>query len=104
MNPSLAGYTAAVLESVPVDDTGRLAAELESVDELVERNTQLRSAITDTSVPPSSRRAVIADLLAGKVSEPARRTASLSPGSDIEPAIRRWVRPHLRRRADCRTW
>lgn len=87
MNPSLQGYVAAVLETVPADSLGGLAAELESVDELIDSNMQLRSAITDTSVPASSRRAVIGDLLAGKVSEPARRTAAYAAGAVSAPDV-----------------
>ncbi len=87
MNPSLAGYTAAVLDAVPAPTLGALAAELESVDELVDTNTQLRSALTDTSVPPSSRRAVIDDLLRGKVSDAARRTAAYASAAVSAPDV-----------------
>jgi F-type H+-transporting ATPase subunit delta len=87
VNPSLQGYAAAVLESVPAGSVDELAEELESVDELVDSNTQLRSALTDTSVPASSRRAVIDDLLKGKVSEAARRTAAYAAGAVAAPDV-----------------
>ncbi len=87
MNPSLQGYAAAVLESVPADSLGGLAVELESVDELVDSNTQLRSALTDTAVPAAARRAVINDLLTGKVSDQARRTAVFAAGAVSAPDV-----------------
>lgn len=93
MNPSLAGYAAAVIDAVRTAEPGDaaslavLAAELESVDVLVEGNAQLRTALTDTAVPPSSRRAVVDDLLRGKVSDPARRTAVYACGAVSAPEV-----------------
>jgi len=109
VNPSLAGYAAAVIDAVTAGgpqaqaDLAQLAEELESVDELVEANTQLRSALTDTSVPPSSRRAVVDDLLRGKVSDPARRTAVFAAGAvsapDVPQALN-WLSNRARRAAE----
>lgn len=87
MNPSLQGYAAAVLDAVPADSVAGLAVELESVDELVDSNTQLRSALTDTSVPAASRRAVVDELLQGRVSDPARRTAAFAAGAVTAPDV-----------------
>jgi F-type H+-transporting ATPase subunit delta len=87
VNPSLQGYAAAVLDAVPADALGGVAVELESVDELVDTSHQLRSALTDTSVPPASRRAVIDDLLRAKVSDPARRTAAYAAGAVSAPDV-----------------
>ena len=103
MNPSLQGYAAAVLESVPADSLGGLAVELESVDELVDSNTQLRSALTDTAVPAASRRAVINDLLTGKVSDQARRTAAFAAGAVSAPDVPlalNWLSNRARRTAE----
>jgi F-type H+-transporting ATPase subunit delta len=103
VNPSLAGYTAAVLDAVPDDAVGGLATELESVDELVDSNLQLRSALTDTAVPASSRRAVIDELLRGKVSDAARRTATFAAGAvsaqDV-PLAFNWLSNRARHASD----
>jgi F-type H+-transporting ATPase subunit delta len=87
VNPSLQGYAAAVLDAEAPDSLGGLAVELESVDELVDSNNQLRSALTDTAVPAASRRAVIDELLRGKVSEAARRTAAFAAGAVSAPDV-----------------
>jgi F-type H+-transporting ATPase subunit delta len=109
VNPSLAGYAAAVIDAVTGGgrtaqaDLDQLASELVSVDELVESNNQLRSALTDTSVPPSSRRAVIDELLQGKVSDPARRTAVFAAGAVSAPEVPQalnWLSHRARRAAE----
>jgi len=109
VNPSLAGYAAAVIDAVAAGgptaqtDLGVLASQLDSVDQLVESNHQLRSALTDTSVPPSSRRAVIDELLAGKVSDAARRTAVFAAGAVAAPDVPQaldWLSHRARRAAE----
>jgi F-type H+-transporting ATPase subunit delta len=68
VNPSLQGYLVAMEESLA--EAGRLevaADELRSVAELVDGSNELTLAVDDGSVPAASRRAVLDDLLEGKV-------------------------------------
>jgi F-type H+-transporting ATPase subunit delta len=78
VNPSLQGYTAAVAETAGAAALGGLAADLEAIEQLVLSNPQLRAALTDTAVAGPSRRAVMLDLLEGKVSPAARRVAAFA--------------------------
>ena len=78
MNPALQGYTAAVAEAAGPAALGGLAADLEAIEQLVLANAQLRAALTDTAVPGPARRAVVLDLLDGKVSPAARRLAAFA--------------------------
>lgn len=57
-----------------------MASELDAVEQLVLSSGQLRAALSDTSVPGPSRRAVMLDLLEGKVSAEARRVAAFACG------------------------
>jgi F-type H+-transporting ATPase subunit delta len=86
VNPALQGYAAAVLEAGDSgDDPGlersRLAEDLAAVDRLFTDNAALRSALTDTSLAGPARRAVLEDLLEGKVSPAARRAAGFAAGA-----------------------
>ncbi|MHB1710791.1 MAG: ATP synthase F1 subunit delta [Acidimicrobiales bacterium] len=68
MNPALQGYLGAISEELA--SAGALdvaAAELSAVASLVDGSNELTVAIDDGSVPAASRRAVIDDLLDGKV-------------------------------------
>ncbi len=68
MNPALQGYLAAMEESLA--EAGALhqaGEELHAVADLVDGSNELTLAIDDGSVPASSRRAVLDDLLEGKV-------------------------------------
>jgi F-type H+-transporting ATPase subunit delta len=89
VNPSLEGYSAEVFATFGSDraELGRLAEELSAIDRLVSTNATLLSGITDTSVPAPSRRAILADLLEGKVSGPARRLATFAAGAASAPKI-----------------
>ena len=78
MNPALQGYTAAVAEAAGPAALGGLAADLEAIEQLVLANPQLRAALTDTAVPGPARRAVVLDLLDGKVTPAARRLAAFA--------------------------
>jgi F-type H+-transporting ATPase subunit delta len=62
------------------DALGRVASDLEAIEQMVLANGQLRAALSDTAVPGSSRRAVMLDLLEGKVSAEARRVAAFACG------------------------
>ncbi len=88
MIPSLEGYAAALFEeAAEAPGLARLAEELGAVDRLLSSNDQLRAALTDTSVPPPARRAVLADLLQGRVREPARRLAAFAAGAVAAPEL-----------------
>jgi F-type H+-transporting ATPase subunit delta len=104
VNPTLQGYTAAILESAHSENAlGDLAQDLQSIEQLVLANATLQSALTDTAVRGAVRRAVLLDLLAGKVSEPARRLAAFA-GSAVRapevPAALGWVAIRARHAAE----
>jgi F-type H+-transporting ATPase subunit delta len=80
VNPALQGYSAAVAEMVSPDALMGVASDLEAIEQLVLANGQLRAALSDTSVPGNSRRAVMLDLLEGRVSGEARRVAAFACG------------------------
>lgn len=80
MNPALQGYSAAIAEAVGSDALAGVASDVEAIEQLVLGNGQLRAALSDTAVPGTSRRAVMLDLLDGKVSEGARRVAAYACG------------------------
>ena len=103
MNPVLQGYAAAVLEHAGADALSGLAGDLEAIEQLVNANATLRAALTDTTVRGPARRAVMLDLLEGKVSEPARRLAafacSVVRAPDV-PAAVTWVAARVRHAAE----
>ncbi|HUE07345.1 MAG TPA: ATP synthase F1 subunit delta [Acidimicrobiales bacterium] len=79
MNPALQGYSAAVAEMAG-SSLAAVASDLEAIEQLVLANGQLRAALSDTSVPGTARRAVMLELLEGKVSAEARRVAAFACG------------------------
>lgn len=87
MNPSVQGYTAAVLDTQ--DDEGRatLAADLAAVDRLFVHDAALRVALSDPSVPGAARRAVLSELLEGQVSRAARRLVAYVAGAVHGPEV-----------------
>ncbi len=93
MNPALQGYTAAVAEAAGVPgapggaDLERMAADLEAIEQLVLANGHLRAALSDTAVPGPARRAVLLDLLDGKVVPAARRLAAFAAGAVPAPEV-----------------
>ena len=103
MNPTLQGYASAVFEAAGPGVLAGLAADLEAIDNLVNANATLRSALTDTTVRGAARRAVMLDLLDGKVSAPARRLAafacSVVRAPDV-PAAVNWVATRARHEAE----
>jgi F-type H+-transporting ATPase subunit delta len=103
MNPTLQGYAAAVFEAAGSGALAGLAGDLEAVEQLVQTNAPLRAALTDTTVRGPNRRAVMLDLLEGKVSEPARRLAafacSVVAAPDV-PAAMTWVASRARHVAE----
>lgn len=103
MNPTLQGYSAAVLESLEAGELATVASDLNDIDQLVLASQPLRAALTDTAVNGPARQAVMRDLLEGKVSEPARRlaavAASVVSAPDVLSALT-WVAHRTQRAAD----
>ncbi len=93
MNPTLQGYTAAVMEGAG-PALGTIAGDLEAIEQFVLANGRLHSVLTDTTIRGPVRRAVMLDLLEGKISEPARRLAAFAcsavAGPDV-PAALSWL-------------
>lgn len=87
MNPSLTGYMAAVLEALDPDGRERVARELVDLEAALAGSPSLRAALTDTSLRAPVRRAVVADLLAGKVSAPAARIAAFAAFAAAAPQV-----------------
>jgi F-type H+-transporting ATPase subunit delta len=88
VNPALQGYLAAMEESLA--EAGALAQagdELHAVADLVDDSNELTLAIDDGSVPASSRRAVLDDLLEGKVRPEVRslihQAVTVVPASEL---------------------
>jgi F-type H+-transporting ATPase subunit delta len=103
VNPRLEGYTAAVLETADREESARLAADLAAIDHLFVTNEALRTVMSDTSVPGPARRAVLDELLEGKVSDRARRVAAFAasavPGAEV-PGAMTWLSHRARRAAE----
>lgn len=94
MNPAIQGYVDALLEAADAEQTRRMAEDATAVVRLVAENRQLRAALTDTSIAPPARRAVMDELLEDRVSNLARRAvafaASAAAAPEVPPAIS-WV-------------
>jgi len=106
VNSTLQGYAAAIAEDAGADALGGLANDLESIEQLVLSNPQLRAALSDTSVPGPARRAVMLDLLDGKVSGSARRLAAFAcgvvPAQEVTTALN-WLAYRTRHMAQGET-
>jgi F-type H+-transporting ATPase subunit delta len=106
VNPQLAGYASAILEAAAAtggDALRALANDLESIEQLVLANDPLQAALTDTTMRGTVRRAVMLDLLDGKVSAPARRLAAFACAAvraPEVPAALGWVATRARHAAD----
>jgi F-type H+-transporting ATPase subunit delta len=105
VNPALQGYSAAIAEAAPSGALAGMEADVEAIEQLVLANAQLRAALSDTAVPGSSRRAVMLDLLEGKVSAEARRVAAYACGvvaaQEVTPALG-WLAQRMRHLAESR--
>jgi F-type H+-transporting ATPase subunit delta len=103
VNPTLQGYTAAVSEAAGPAALGGVAADLEAIEQLVLSNTLLRAALSDTAVPGPARRAVVLDVLEGKVSAEARRLAAIAgmvvPAPQVTSALA-WLATRVRHLAE----
>lgn len=103
MNSALQGYSAAIAEAAGSGALAGIAADTEAIDQLVMSNPQLRAALSDTAVAGSSRRAVMLDLLEGKVSAEARRVAAYACGVVSAPQVTSalaWLAARMRHLAE----
>ena len=103
MNPALQGYLAAQEESLAeAGALGAAAAELHSVAELIDTSNELALAINDGSVPVAARRAVLDDLLEGRVRPEVRRlvhqAVTVVPASELEASFHWLAAPGADRR------
>ncbi len=87
MNPSIQGYTAAILDTLDGRGRAALAGDMALVDRLFGRDPQLRAALTDPAVPGPSRRVVLGELLEGKVSPAAVRLTAYAAGAVHGPEV-----------------
>ncbi len=92
MNPALQGYLAAQEESLAeAGALGEAASELRAVADLVDTSNELALAINDGSVPVASRRAVLDDLLDGKVRPEVRslvhQAVTVVSASEVEASF-----------------
>ena len=99
MNPSLQGYLAAMEESLA--EAGSLAdaaSEMRAVADMVDASNELTLAIDDGSVPSTVRRAVLDDLLEGKVRSEVRRlvhqAVTVVPAADVTTSFH-WLATRL---------
>jgi F-type H+-transporting ATPase subunit delta len=100
VNPALQGYLAAQEESLATAGAlGQAASELHSVAELIDTNNELALAINDGSVPVASRRAVLDDLLEGKVLPQVRhlvhQAVTVVSASEVEASFH-WLAAQMR--------
>ena len=100
MNAALQGYLAAVSETLA--DAGALgdaAAELEAVRSLVDGSAELSLVVNDASLSAPTRRAVLDDLLDGKVRPEVRKlvakAVTVVPASEVIISIH-WLASEMR--------
>jgi F-type H+-transporting ATPase subunit delta len=99
VNPALQGYLAAVVESLAdAGALGEAASELRAVSELVDATNELALVLNDGSLPVASRRAVLDDLLEGKVRPEVwnliHRAVTVVPASEVEASFH-WLASQL---------
>ncbi len=104
MNPALQGYLAAMEESLAAAGAlGEAASEMHSVAQLIDTSNELALAINDGAVAVASRRAVLDDLLDGKVRPEVRslvhQAVTVVSASEVEAAFH-WLAAQLRIAAD----
>ena len=91
MNASLQGYAAAILGELDATQLGVVADELAALDAQMATNHDLSAALTDTSIPGSTRRAVLTELLGAKVAPATARLAGfaalVSQAQDVPSAL-----------------
>jgi F-type H+-transporting ATPase subunit delta len=77
MRERVRGYADAVLETSPAD-VATIAAQLEGFSELLGSNSDLYWALTSPATPVPTRRAILQELLAGRVSAPVLELLSFA--------------------------
>lgn len=91
MQPRLEGYATAVLTDLDLSARARVSGELEALHETIDGRSDLKAALTDTSLTGLVRAAVLRDILAGKVGDPSIRLAAFAAqtasGQDTPTAI-----------------
>jgi F-type H+-transporting ATPase subunit delta len=103
--PSLLAALAAMAAFTAADKAGeleQLEGELFFIGTLVERQPQVRSALTNPGLPVENKRALIADLLDGRVSGRAAALADLlvelHEGHDLDTTAKQWAEEAAARR------
>ncbi len=82
MRQSIRGYTDGVIDQIEPAALSQTAAELVAVGEVVDQSEDLRRTLLDPGVPAVSRRAVVSDLLAGRVGRPTLRLLTFAVETD----------------------
>ncbi len=103
MNPTLQGYSAYVMELADRGALATIARDVAAVEQLVLADGPLRAALSDTAVPGTARRAVLLDLLEGKVVSEARRLAAFAAMAVAAPEVTGalgWVATRVRHAAE----
>jgi F-type H+-transporting ATPase subunit delta len=103
VNPAVQGYTEAIVDETADDERDALASDIAAVDRLFRHNAGLRTAMTDVTVPARARRAVLADLLTGKLGAPAVRLcgyAAAAVHAQEVPSTLSWLANRLRQVAE----
>jgi F-type H+-transporting ATPase subunit delta len=96
--PGLLASLAAMAAFTAADRAGQLEqleSELFSVATMYEQQHAVRSALTDPGLPVANKRALVADLLAGRVGERAVALADLAvelgEGHDLDTQLKEWA-------------
>jgi F-type H+-transporting ATPase subunit delta len=103
VNPAVQGYTEAVVDETAEDARAALASDVAAVDRLFRHNAGLRTAMSDVTVPSRARRAVLAELLTGKLSASAVRLcgyAAAAVHAQEVPSALSWLANRLRQVAE----
>lgn len=94
MNPALQGYLAAIGELLEQAGPGSLsdaAGQVDAVSDLIDGNPELALVVNDGSIAVGARRAVLDDLLEGRVRPEVKRlvdrTVAVVPASDVVSAL-----------------
>ena len=83
MRQSIRGYTDGVIEQAAASgELRRTADELEAVSNLIGGSDDLRRILADPGVAAPSRRAVVTDLLSGRIGSPALRLIQFAIEAD----------------------
>jgi F-type H+-transporting ATPase subunit delta len=103
--PGVLAALAAMAAFTAADKAGeldRVETELLSVATLVEREPRLRSALTNPGLPVDNKRALVADLLDGRVSGRVAALADLlvelNEGHDLDTLAKEWAQAAAARR------